>query len=381
MSSRYIWKDERITSPLQPDGSAGPGKYGRTFYLQASGGNQVKNTPLIPHPFDFLHQDTSILLFKQLRCNPINTNWFATATPECTLTRAWTVKDDYDLYGKLEEAYDQGDFNAGVFGGELGETADMLADRATQLARAAMQAKRGNFAKAAKLLRGKPATGAKKKKPLDRQPEPDPSRVSDGWLELQYGWLPLMGDIFSLADTISKLDEPRKRRLAVRKGIPYKTVANTHFEVGGGGSYSKQIIAYVSEDRESPARALGLMDPELVAWELVPFSFVADWFIPIGGWLQARAFAQRAKGTFVLTTCDRWSARFGAAKTIKCVSEGASGVSIPINLGWQRWVQVTRTVQTSLPAVPLPTFSNGLGKGNRLANAAALVASIFGGRK
>jgi hypothetical protein len=35
-----------------------------------------------------------------------------------------------------------------------------------------------------------------------------------------------------------------------------------------------------------PAR-LGLLNPAEVIWELVPFSFVADWFLPIGDYLSA----------------------------------------------------------------------------------------------
>jgi hypothetical protein len=33
--------------------------------------------------------------------------------------------------------------------------------------------------------------------------------------------------------------------------------------------------------------ALGLTNPALVGWELVPFSFVVDWFTPIGSWLES----------------------------------------------------------------------------------------------
>ncbi len=32
-------------------------------------------------------------------------------------------------------------------------------------------------------------------------------------------------------------------------------------------------------------RSLGLTDPYSVAWDLLPFSFIADWFIPIGTYL------------------------------------------------------------------------------------------------
>jgi hypothetical protein len=44
------------------------------------------------------------------------------------------------------------------------------------------------------------------------------------------------------------------------------------------------------------------MDPELVAWELIPFSFVADWVAPLGDWMKARSFAGRTVGLYVTTT-------------------------------------------------------------------------------
>jgi hypothetical protein len=36
-----------------------------------------------------------------------------------------------------------------------------------------------------------------------------------------------------------------------------------------------------------PARDFGLTELPLTAWELVPFSFVVDWFVNIGDWLEA----------------------------------------------------------------------------------------------
>lgn len=35
------------------------------------------------------------------------------------------------------------------------------------------------------------------------------------------------------------------------------------------------------------ATTLGLTNPAAIAWELVPFSFVVDWFIPIGNFLNS----------------------------------------------------------------------------------------------
>jgi hypothetical protein len=49
---------------------------------------------------------------------------------------------------------------------------------------------------------------------------------------------------------------------------------------------------------------LGLINPLLVGWELVPYSFVIDWFLPIGNMLEA---LDATVGTqFVSGTQTRW---------------------------------------------------------------------------
>ena len=45
---------------------------------------------------------------------------------------------------------------------------------------------------------------------------------------------------------------------------------------------------------------LGLTNPAVVAWELVPYSFVLDWLVPIGSWLDlldAGAFLEYREGS------------------------------------------------------------------------------------
>lgn len=37
----------------------------------------------------------------------------------------------------------------------------------------------------------------------------------------------------------------------------------------------------------STLQQLGVTNPLLLAWELVPYSFIADWFIPVGDYLQS----------------------------------------------------------------------------------------------
>lgn len=377
MSSRNIQRDERTMAPLNSWGSS-PGLYGRKFWLISTGTNQSNwDVPLEQHGYSLNYGDDCTMLYKQCRGKPANTNTWSVALPTGTQLRPWDGRDDMELYGKLEEKYDKGDFNAGVFVGELGKTVDLLASRTVQLFRAVRAAKRGNFDRAAKILRATPPQGGRRKHPDKAGLQAD-QKVSSAWLELQYGWIPLCKDIYSMSKQIVNMDKPRKRRLYVNKYIGWNADTHPNFTITGTGRTGKQIIAYVTEDIPSWPEALGLMDPELVAWELVPFSFVADWFIPVGNWLQARAFASRAKGEFVITSYTRFAWRIGESKRIS-FSDGTSCSSIPQNLGWSRKMALTRTVVNSLPQIPLPSFQNGIGRGWRLQNAVALAASIFGG--
>lgn len=385
MSTRNIVQDDRVLCP----GSTTV-KYGRYFSLTSVGVNQ-SGPVLEPHNYSMTLIDRYDFLihtsYKQ--CVPNSTRIDEWASGQCasSFPRSWSAADDYALYGNLERQYDKGDFNAAVFVGELGETVDMLADRTKQLAKALRAAKKGRFAQAARILGAggnREVPPSTKRRHRDDAGPQDSQRISDGWLELQYGWMPLVNDVYTLADQIAKADTPRKRRIVARQNIFGKctTSSPTLYGARGTARTGKQIIAYITEDIPSWPAALGLTSPELVAWELVPFSFVVDWFIPVGNYLQARSFASRAKGTFIVTTTTKVNSRLTQVLNWTCQSNPYNpNVKTLKSLGWYRYVNVNRVVYTSLPNVPLPSFSNGIMRGNRLENALALLASIFSGRK
>lgn len=378
MSVRNVLEDQRQPVPGYPTKT-----WGRYFSLTSSGGNQVVGTPLIPHAYTLRLRDQFEYLTEAETCSTGAKSYYSYVIGY-KLARPWSASDDYALYGKLEAMYDKGDFNAAVFAGELGETVDLLADRTKQLAKAVLAAKKGRFLQAAYILGvggNRKVTSTSHRHRDDAGPQ-HPQSISNGWLELQYGWKPLLSDIYSLSDQIAKSDKPRSTRIVARQSIPVVWNGSPSFYVpSGGGSYSKQIIAYISEDIPSWPQALGLMDPELVAWEVLPFSFVADWFIPVGNWLQARSFASRAKGMFVTTTRLKCHFRINSGSWANnrsaCYFDGRQKTA---SVGWTKVVEIDRAVSSSLPSVPLPWFSNGIGKGNRLANAVSLVASIFGSK-
>lgn len=104
----------------------------------------------------------------------------------------------------------------------------------------------------------------------------------------------------------------------------------------------------------------GLLDPEVVAWELVPFSFVADWALPIGDYLSNRSFFKGLVGTYVLSVKSERSYRDPSIFGVTFTGHAQGNVSF------------TRTVSSSLnvgfPSIkPLSAISSWQHASNALA--------------
>lgn len=166
--------------------------------------------------------------------------------------------------------------------GEARQTFGMIADAASTLANAYLSARRGNFAQAAKHL------GLTPRDLLSG------GTLSKRWLELQYGWKPLMGTIY---DGIAQMDPqgPELNGLVLLKGAYGGSWTD---EVRSGdanwvgtqtGKFGVRTV-YACKVLTPTGYALarnGLINPLSVAWELMPFSFVVDWFVPVGSVIDA----------------------------------------------------------------------------------------------
>lgn len=139
--------------------------------------------------------------------------------------------------------------------------------------------------------------------------------ASDRWLESQYAWLPLLGDIY---DTHKVLNEGVQRTSqsisAVRQlqdGGVYKSGAITGLVSTG---YRCKLHYRISSPTIDSLSRLGLTNPLEIAWELVPWSFVIDWMIPVGNVLQA------------------WTSTMGLQFIDGCITTQARiNASVPIN--------------------------------------------------
>lgn len=170
----------------------------------------------------------------------------------------------------------------------------MIAQRAKQLTTFTRHLKRGKFVKAAAAL-GLDSRDPRVKGAVKRSHRAGKD-VADQWLEYTFGWLPLINDI---ADSVNVLqrDFPVERVRVTNRDVAYDTrewdgwpypgqygssrslVTQCHYEIGAEVKVINPNLLLANE--------LGFTSPMYVAWDAVPFSFVVDWFLPVGKFLKS----------------------------------------------------------------------------------------------
>lgn len=315
-------------------------------------------------------------------------DWFSVSNGSATYTGAvlnepefhgfWDNNDDIALLSKVRDEIAGSSFNLAVSVGEISKTCAMIAENATALYRSIKQAKRGNFRKAFTALQDR--RGAR---PLSM-----PKRTASSYLELKYGWGPLLNDVKQGAQFLGHtLNAPRVQRfIAVRNagGIRNRSVDVPYWGLTNGGNVmmnlshveSKRIIVSVSE--VNVPSLVGLLDPLPVLWELTPYSFIADWFMPIGSWLSARGLSSSVKGSHVTTY------RLMREMQYLWILNGSVSYSFVRRSERGAWKQfhLNRVVGNSIPLPPTPVFKplSSVPSWSHAASAIALITNAFGSK-
>lgn len=228
---------------------------------------------------------------------------FSTGFPSYEINETkptWDNNSELELLGKVTDALREHRFNAGIFGAEFHKALDSVVSSSLTVFNAYRHARRGNFAEAWRSF-GRTVSGAGVRKGRDgRWHDTAPSKavkpeeIAQTWLAMQYAWKPLLTDIYEAMEWIhSKTSLPREVQIRCRKA--QKPVTVNDATVGANYSFLMKWSVWgelrvTLVESISVARSLGLLNPTSVAWELVPFSFVVDWFIPIGNYLDAIGF-------------------------------------------------------------------------------------------
>lgn len=180
---------------------------------------------------------------------------------------------------------------------EAKKTVAMTAAAVSTLATAMLAFRRGHFGRVVRLFAGY------------RRGRP---RYTDRWLEYQYGWRPLVDDVYNGLAKFKSAFEPA---LFVTAKRHVKNEESTFPDFLSGHKGTCKYDTYVtvtgmlSEEFTSRfarnANDFGIANPLSIAWELVPFSFLVDWIAPIGPVFNALTAASGL--TFVGGSRTRWA--------------------------------------------------------------------------
>lgn len=180
-------------------------------------------------------------------------------------------------YGKFKDACYDEQAQLAANWAERRQTVDMIADTAGTMRRAWQALRRGNLRDF--------------KRALHLDPRGNPwSRPTDAakiWLQYHFGWEPLVKDIHA---SVEILQSKGPSGLVKGRGSGIDEVQilgwnKWNQEFAGKHRYLMGANVRLTNGSLYRANALGLINPASVLWEVIPFSFLVDWFIPVGEFL------------------------------------------------------------------------------------------------
>lgn len=142
----------------------------------------------------------------------------------------------------------------------------------------------GSFAK-----RSVEAWRSFKGKPGNRHRKITPCSVNSAYLMSTYGLHPLAGVLYdSIEELYLRLGMPLHHRFCVTDGRGGSESIDYHpYTLNIVRNISERAIFHVQYNTLGRSSAFSFGNPAQIAWELVPYSFVLDWALPIGDYLAA----------------------------------------------------------------------------------------------
>lgn len=295
----------------------------------------------------------------------------------------------------------QTEFRGLTFLGELRESLQMLRNPAKGL-RTGIDRYMNDAVKSAKRAGRRP--NSSRKLPKKERTRRMDRAVADTWLEHAFGWSPLIADVKSASKALDRRKE-RYSSSYTRVSSSYRYVTT---DIGSWADVKSQAVgrrwrvltintssiryygqlANTADNAvESDQKLFGLRWEELVptAWELIPYSFLVDYFTNVGDVID---------GYLARTTKMAW-----VAKTIRKESRAITIDLHALKSEAESWpnsdnstvssvvqakpaVLLRRSVDRAASSLPTPTFRFEYpGKTKQLLNISALAVSRAAGRR
>ena len=275
-------------------------------------------------------------------------------------------------------------WSLGTFIAELPETMNYFKDALNTLVRTYRAVKRGDMREVRRMRKLRKA----KRPPVTQKSLQH--KVAGKWLEWRYAVSPLMSDFNGALKALydrSNVVKPALKRVVVGSTSLYQedgiyaytgTTALRSRKIGHGRL--RIGLYYAVTPQVQAFKRLGLLNPVAVLWEVVPLSFVVDWFIPIGTYL---ASLDAMAGVSIWTSWESLQ-----ANTEYTYLAGAYSYVHPTEPIWNvtTYSQATaenryyiRSISPNL-SMPLPTFTLS-DSANRILDALALSRQALGSKR
>lgn len=199
----------------------------------------------------------------------------------------WGPSNDLELLTRLITKIRQNDFNLFAFMGEGYQSLQMIGDTTKRLQDAMLAASKKQGRKVRRIL----------KMPSSKVGSYGDS-FSEYWLAYSFGWAPLVSDIVSAAKALYDItNKPMycEYRAYVKQPLFPDETRRLHPAVGirepVGFRYTSVRVRFPAPIPQYIHQ--GLFAGEVAGWQLLPWSFLVDTFIPIGDYLSVTGLLAR----------------------------------------------------------------------------------------
>lgn len=219
------------------------------------------------------------------------------------LADKYRLKESYwtgsDAIRKAYNRSNDSDLHLGMFFAGMPQTFTFVAEQALSLRKGLRLLKRGRLREAAIALGKKP----KSVRDFKNAAKASTEELSNRWLELQFAWGPLLADIHAIMNY-----QPVPQSQGDMPTIHSRGIGKLHYEetkvTDDGDHFYGPLLRHTSKVKSETfslcrmdfrvgdyklyqQSLLGLINPLEIAWDLLPYSFVVDWFMPVGSTIQA----------------------------------------------------------------------------------------------
>lgn len=252
--------------------------YSRTWYRQRRPYNR---------PLTFTYQRKQVMKFEvgYSKSSYRSTSNCAAFAPNST--SSWFPNVYNKAYAKFINKLKPDTAGLGINLAQKQQAIDMISARSLQLIRFIRELKAFRLGNAAKELGIDPKL-LKRNKKLKRGSK----NFANNFLEVHFGWSPLLGDIGSSVDVLQSGVPPcfirvSQKGSAKTSSLSESLYGKTFYRSTVSVSYSIGATVTVSNPNLFLANQLGFVNPALIAYDAIPFSFVLNWFVNVEQFLSS----------------------------------------------------------------------------------------------